>query len=71
MSHFSFGFGVGTQSSQGEWLEVFYPHPVLNPCDSLVKAVAGVLGNDVATGNHAVEINAKQASQLCEALQAL
>jgi len=71
MSHFSFGFGVGTQSSQGEWLEVFYPHPVLNPSDSLVKAIAGVLGSEVATGNHAAQINAQQASHICEALVAV
>ena len=71
MSHFSFAFGVGTQSSQGEWLEVFYPHPVIHPNDSLIKAVAGVLGNDIITGNHALAINAQQASQLCEAMRAI
>lgn len=64
MSHFSFAFGVGTQSSQGEWLEVFYPHPVLNPNDSLVQAIADVLGSNLITGNHAVTINGQQASQL-------
>ena len=71
MSHFSFGFGVGTQSSQGEWLEVFYPNPILSPCDSLIKAIAGVLGHELATGNHAMAINARQTSQICEALHAI
>jgi len=71
MSHFSFGFGVGTQSSQGEWLEVFYPNPILSPCDSLIKAIAGVLGHELATGNHTMAINARQTSQICEALHAI
>jgi len=71
MSHFSFAFGVGTQSSQGEWLEVFYPHPVLNPNDSLVQAIANVLGNSMTTGNHAVTITSQQAGQLSQALQAI
>jgi 2,3,4,5-tetrahydropyridine-2-carboxylate N-succinyltransferase len=67
MSHFSFAFGVGSQSSQGDWLEVFYPQPVLNPSTDLVTAITGVLGSHLATGNHALQINAKQASQLAEA----
>ena len=28
---FSLAFGIGTQNSAGEWLEVFYPQPLLNP----------------------------------------
>ena len=71
MSHFSFAFGVGTQSSQGEWLEVFYPHPVLNPNDSLVQAIADVLGSHLITGNHAVTITGQQASQLSKAFAAI
>jgi len=67
MSHFSFAFGIGSQSSQGDWLEVFYPQPVLNPTANLVAAIAGVLGSRLAAGNHAVQIDAKQASQLAEA----
>ncbi len=36
---YSFAIGVGTKNSNGEWLEVFYPSPLLNPeqtvCDIL------------------------------------
>ena len=67
MSHFSFAFGIGSQSSQGDWLEVFYPQPMLNPSANLVAAVAGVLGSHLASGNHAVHIDAKQANQLAQA----
>ena len=40
-SAFAFGLGVGTHNGQGEWLEVFYPAPVLAPSPELVAAVAG------------------------------
>ncbi|MDB9753400.1 2,3,4,5-tetrahydropyridine-2,6-dicarboxylate N-succinyltransferase [Oceanospirillaceae bacterium] len=64
MSHFSFAFGIGSQSTQGDWLEVFYPQPILNPSAGLVAALSSVLGSHVATGNHAIEIDAEQANQL-------
>ena len=54
MSHFSFAFGIGSQSSQGEWLEVFYPQPILNPSVELVTVLTDVLGSQIATGNHAL-----------------
>ena len=41
-SAFAFGLGVGTHNGQGEWLEVFYPAPVLAPSPALVAAVAFV-----------------------------
>ena len=34
----SFALGIGTQNTQGDWLEVYYPAPLLNPDASLVKA---------------------------------
>jgi 2,3,4,5-tetrahydropyridine-2-carboxylate N-succinyltransferase len=37
---FAFGLGVGTQNSQGAWLEVFYPQPILQPSPALVAALA-------------------------------
>ena len=67
MSHFSFAFGIGSQSSQGDWLEVFYPQPVLNPSADLVTAITGVLGSQLATGNHALQIDTAQAGLLANA----
>tara|TARA_B110000090_G_scaffold129518_1_gene143015 strand:+ start:814 stop:1851 length:1038 start_codon:yes stop_codon:yes gene_type:complete len=67
MSHFSFAFGIGSQSSQGDWLEVFYPQPVLNPSADLVSAITGVLGSQLATGNHALQIDTAQAGLLANA----
>ena len=67
MNHFSFAFGIGSQSSQGDWLEVFYPQPVLNPGTNLISAVASVLGSHLTTGNHTVKVDAEQTNQLAEA----
>ena len=39
-SAFAFGLGVGTHNSKGEWLEVFFPSPLLAPDPGLVAAVA-------------------------------
>ncbi len=38
-SAFAFGLGVGTLNSKGEWLEVFFPRPVLAPGAALVDAL--------------------------------
>jgi 2,3,4,5-tetrahydropyridine-2-carboxylate N-succinyltransferase len=35
----AFGLGVGTHTSRGEWLEVFFPAPVLAPSPALSRAV--------------------------------
>lgn len=40
-SAFAFGLGVGTHNSKGEWLEVFFPAPVLAPSQELTAATAG------------------------------
>lgn len=40
-SAFAFGLGVGTHNSRGDWLEVFFPQPLLAPSPGLVQAAAG------------------------------
>lgn len=44
---FAFGLGVGTHNSQGQWLEVFFPQPVLEPSAAIAAAAAGVDNNAV------------------------
>ncbi|MEM1155016.1 MAG: 2,3,4,5-tetrahydropyridine-2,6-dicarboxylate N-succinyltransferase [Pseudomonadota bacterium] len=39
-SAFAFGLGVGTQNSKGQWLEVFFPAPVLAPTSELIEAAS-------------------------------
>jgi len=64
---FSIGLGVGTQNAKGEWLEVFYAKPVLNPEPSLVTALKNTL--EISAGNQAVPLDKGQLGTLESALQ--
>lgn len=37
---FAFGLGVGTLNSKGQWLEVYFPQPLLGPSTELAQAAA-------------------------------
>jgi 2,3,4,5-tetrahydropyridine-2-carboxylate N-succinyltransferase len=41
MQAYAFGLGVGTRNSSGDWLEVFYPQPLLSPSSALTAPVGG------------------------------
>lgn len=41
---YALGLGVGTQNEKGEWLEVFFPRPLLNPSAETAAAVAQAVG---------------------------
>ena len=42
---YSCGIGVGTKNSTGEWLEVFYPSPLLNPNPEITAILFAALGS--------------------------
>ncbi|WP_438951835.1 2,3,4,5-tetrahydropyridine-2,6-dicarboxylate N-succinyltransferase [Porticoccus sp.] len=63
---YSFGLGIGTQNNSGNWLEVYYPQPLLNPEESTLFAIKSVLGYE--GGNTAINITAEQLSKLAAAL---
>ena len=65
---FSLAIGVGTQNTAGDWLEVYYPQPLLNPEEELVKVISDQLG--YSGGNQAIELAAGQCAALAEALTA-
>ncbi|WP_304639356.1 2,3,4,5-tetrahydropyridine-2,6-dicarboxylate N-succinyltransferase [Pseudomonas sp.] len=65
---FSLAFGVGTQNSAGQWLEVFYPQPHLHPAAGLLKVIADQLG--YAGGNQALELRHSQCEALSSAIEA-
>ncbi|MEH6445473.1 MAG: 2,3,4,5-tetrahydropyridine-2,6-dicarboxylate N-succinyltransferase [Oceanospirillaceae bacterium] len=67
MSFFAFGIGIGTQSSTGEWLEVYYNKPLLNPSEQLIKAVGDCVGYE-AGSDSAIEICQEQLKELEVAL---
>ncbi|MFA7555989.1 MAG: 2,3,4,5-tetrahydropyridine-2,6-dicarboxylate N-succinyltransferase [Spongiibacteraceae bacterium] len=64
---FSLGFGVGTQNTKGEWLEVFYAKPVLNPATSLITAISGLC--NYQGGNQAISLATDQLSAIESALR--
>jgi len=61
---YSFAVGVGTQNSRGEWLEVFYPQPVVYPDKQLADLV-----NAVFESSCDLEPNSASLSALLSALE--
>jgi len=41
---YALGIGVGTQNKKGEWLEVFYPAPLLNVNETISAVIADITG---------------------------
>lgn len=60
------GLGVGTQNTQGEWLEVYYPAPLLKPNSAICQAFTAVLG--AATDKTSCTLNGGQLGALASAL---
>ena len=65
---FSFGLGVGTKNLKGEWLEVYYHAPMLNPDSALINKLGQQLGYQ--EGNQAIELSASDLKNLIQALEA-
>ena len=61
---YSFAIGAGTKNSRGEWLEVFYPMPILNPNQDLAALVTGIFAD-----NTDIEPSTEQLSALQSALE--
>ncbi|WP_192035458.1 2,3,4,5-tetrahydropyridine-2,6-dicarboxylate N-succinyltransferase [Halomonas sp. YLGW01] len=64
----SFALGIGNQNTQGDWLDVYYPAPLLEPEASLVEAARQVLG--APAGNVVVSFLPEHCADLAEALKA-
>ncbi|HAD08338.1 MAG TPA: 2,3,4,5-tetrahydropyridine-2,6-dicarboxylate N-succinyltransferase, partial [Porticoccaceae bacterium] len=65
---YSVGLGVGTQNSKGEWLEVYYPAPLLNPSQAVATALGSVL--DLNEGEGGIALDSTTLEKLAEALTA-
>ncbi len=65
---FSFAIGVGTKDSAGNWLEVFYPNPALNPDAGSLASALAALG--YAGGNMAIEPDQEQLARFLESCPA-
>ena len=68
MAFFSVAFGSATKNRDGKIIEAFFPHPLLNPNDALVNALAAIAGYE--QGNQAIEISAAQSAELAAAFTA-
>lgn len=40
------GLGVGTHNEKNEWLEVYYPQPVIHPSAAFFKAIESIINNE-------------------------
>ncbi len=47
---FAFGLGVGTHNSRGEWLEVYFPTPIMNPSPALADTLRECDNNAALSG---------------------
>lgn len=66
---FSIGFGIGTKNRKGQWLEVFYPKPLLQPSERLVEAVKSIV--DYRGGNQVIQLTILQAAELAHKVKSL
>ncbi|WP_257294702.1 2,3,4,5-tetrahydropyridine-2,6-dicarboxylate N-succinyltransferase [Endozoicomonas sp. YOMI1] len=55
--HFSLAIGVGSKNRKDQWLEVFYPKPILNPAPELLESIAKLVGYH--GGNTYIELDSK------------
>ncbi|MEJ6655833.1 MAG: 2,3,4,5-tetrahydropyridine-2,6-dicarboxylate N-succinyltransferase [Pseudomonas sp.] len=63
---FSLALGIGTQNNSGDWLEVYYPQPILKPDQRMIAVFAEQLG--YSGGNKAISLDTSQCAVLGKAL---
>tara|TARA_R110000824_G_scaffold288508_3_gene476851 strand:+ start:194088 stop:195119 length:1032 start_codon:yes stop_codon:yes gene_type:complete len=64
MNLYSLAFGTGSKDSAGNWLEVYYPAPLLNPDTTTLQAILGSL--NYAGGNVTLELDSHQLNQMLD-----
>lgn len=68
-TYFSIAFGIGSKNKQGQWLEVFYPAPLLQASGEIVKSLEQSLG--LKGGNEVLELDAAQIKTCADKLSAI
>lgn len=63
---FALALGIGTQNRQGDWLEVFYPQPLLKPSAERLQALGQVARLDGS--NQVIALDAIQAHDVAAVL---
>ena len=64
---FSIAFGTGTRNRTDQWLEVFFPKPLLHPSPVFLERIKTILG--YTGGNQIIDFNFAIASDLARALK--
>ncbi len=64
MNLYSLALGVGTKDSSGNWLEVFYPAPLLNPSADIQKAILATV--EYQAGNQTFEVESNQLNEMLD-----
>ncbi len=64
---FALAIGIGTKNSNGNWLEVYYPQPLLTPDAALVEAAKTALGYE--GGNAALEADGGELEAFAAAVE--
>lgn len=67
-TYFALGLGLGTRNTNGDWLEVYFPAPLINPSSATVSAVEAAL--DKADNSRARELPPSQLNELESNLRA-
>lgn len=62
---YALGLGVGSKNSQGDWLEVFYPQPLLQPSSDSIQAILDVV--EYKDGQQISELDQSQVQALAAA----
>ena len=65
-TYFSLAFGLGSKNKKGDWLEVFYPQPLLSPKTELLACLKQHL--PLTGGNQVLSITKDAANTLIKAL---
>ncbi|RDH45033.1 2,3,4,5-tetrahydropyridine-2,6-dicarboxylate N-succinyltransferase [Zooshikella ganghwensis] len=63
---FSLAIGIGSKNSRGEWLEVYYPNPILSPSSRLIDHISAIVHYE--QGNTSIELTKDQLQQLAQSL---
>ena len=66
MNMYSFAFGIGTKNSKQDWLEVYFPEPLLNPDSQLIKQIADLVG--YGGGNTNIDLDDDQIQALIKGI---
>ena len=68
MNLFSLAFGIGSKDSAGNWLEIFYPAPLLNPASEILQPI--LVSLDYKGGQQVIELDHQQINQLLDSFGA-